>query len=56
MALPPKVIARPLDLRDHRTGIGLAWRDLDSPAKRIFAEVLESCAREIQADGTPGVA
>jgi DNA-binding transcriptional LysR family regulator len=49
MALPPRVIARPLDLRDHRTGIGLAWRDLDTPAKRIFAEVMEDCAKEIQA-------
>ncbi|WP_321846831.1 LysR family transcriptional regulator [Paraburkholderia bannensis] len=51
MALPPRVVARPLDLRDHRTGIGLAWRDLDSPAKRVFAEVMEACAREVQAAG-----
>lgn len=46
MALPPKVVARPLDLRDHRTGIGLAWRDLDSPVKRIFVDVMEQCAQE----------
>lgn len=46
MALPPKVVARPLDLRDHRTGIGLAWRDLDSPAKRLFVEVVEECAQQ----------
>jgi DNA-binding transcriptional LysR family regulator len=56
LALPTKVIARSLDLRDHRTGIGLAWRDLDSPAKRIFAEVLERCAQEIQADAVQDVA
>ncbi|WP_322044667.1 LysR family transcriptional regulator [Paraburkholderia sp. J67] len=48
MALPPKVIARPLDLRDHRTGIGLAWRDLDSPAKRIFVDVMQACAEEVK--------
>ena len=47
MALPPNVVARPLDLRDHRTGIGLAWRDLDSPAKRIFVDVMEECTQEV---------
>ncbi|MFD1559672.1 LysR family transcriptional regulator [Paraburkholderia silviterrae] len=46
MALPPKVLAKPLDLREHRTGIGLAWRDVDSPAKRLFVDVVEACARE----------
>ncbi|HKT97675.1 MAG TPA: LysR family transcriptional regulator [Paraburkholderia sp.] len=46
LALPPKVVARPLDLRDHRTGIGLAWRELDSPIKRIFVDVVEECAQE----------
>lgn len=55
MALPPKVVARPLDLRDHRTGIGLAWRDLDSPVKRIFVDVMEQCAQEARAPAPRGV-
>ncbi|MBN3836164.1 LysR substrate-binding domain-containing protein [Burkholderia sp. Ac-20344] len=40
-ALPPNVLARPLDLAGHRTGIGLAWTDLDSPLKRAFVAALE---------------
>jgi len=35
------VLARPLDLAGHRTGIGLAWTDLDSPLKRAFVAALE---------------
>ncbi|KER66168.1 LysR family transcriptional regulator [Burkholderia cepacia] len=40
-ALPPNVLSRPLDLAGHRTGIGLAWTDLDSPLKRAFVAALE---------------
>ncbi|MGU7783719.1 LysR family transcriptional regulator [Burkholderia sp. PU8-34] len=40
-ALPPNVLARPLDLGDYRTGIGLAWTDLDNPLKRAFVDALE---------------
>ncbi|ABC35343.1 LysR family transcriptional regulator [Burkholderia thailandensis] len=43
-ALPPNVLARPLDLAGHRSGIGLAWTDLDSPLKRTFVNVLEHAA------------
>lgn len=40
-ALPPKVVARPLDLPDHRAGIGLGFTRLDSAAKRSLAAVME---------------
>ncbi len=40
-ALPPNVLARSLDLGGHRTGIGLAWTDLDSPVKRAFVDAVE---------------
>ncbi|EML1599467.1 LysR family transcriptional regulator [Burkholderia cenocepacia] len=40
-ALPPNVLARPLDLAGHRSGIGLAWTDLDSPLKRAFVDAVE---------------
>ncbi|HKR40975.1 MAG TPA: LysR substrate-binding domain-containing protein [Paraburkholderia sp.] len=43
IALPPKVVARPLDLRDHRAGIGLAYTDLDNPAKRALLGVMQEC-------------
>ncbi|CAB3788200.1 Hca operon transcriptional activator HcaR [Paraburkholderia caffeinitolerans] len=43
MALPAKVVARPLDLRDHRAGIGLAYTDLDNPAKRALIEAMRDC-------------
>ncbi|MCA7972758.1 LysR family transcriptional regulator [Burkholderia sp. AU39826] len=39
-ALPPNVLARPLDLAGHRSGIGLAWTDLDSPLKRAFVDAI----------------
>jgi DNA-binding transcriptional LysR family regulator len=40
-ALPPKVVARPLDLPDHRACIGLGFTRLDSAAKRSLAAVME---------------
>ena len=43
-ALPPKVVARPLELADHRAGIGLAYTHLDSAAKRALLGVIEQCA------------
>jgi DNA-binding transcriptional LysR family regulator len=43
IALPPKVVARPLELRDHRAGIGLAYTDLDNPAKRALLGVMDQC-------------
>lgn len=42
-ALPPKVVARALDLRDHRAGIGLAYTGLDNPAKRALLGVMAAC-------------
>ena len=39
-ALPPNVLARPLDLAGHRSGVGLAWTDLDSPLKRAFVDAI----------------
>jgi DNA-binding transcriptional LysR family regulator len=39
-ALPPNVVARPLELPDLRAGIGLAWTGLDSAVKRaLFGEM-----------------
>lgn len=43
-ALPPNVLARPLDLGGHRTGVGLAWTDLGSPVKRAFVDAVEQVA------------
>ncbi|KWE75404.1 hypothetical protein WL77_03370 [Burkholderia ubonensis] len=40
-ALPPNVLARPLDLGGHRSGVGLTWTDLDSPVKRAFVDAIE---------------
>ncbi|HIH2619264.1 TPA: LysR family transcriptional regulator [Burkholderia cenocepacia] len=40
-ALPPNVLAWPLDLAGHRSGIGLVWADLDSPLKRAFVDAIE---------------
>ncbi|WP_027783525.1 MULTISPECIES: LysR family transcriptional regulator [Burkholderia] len=48
-ALPPNVLARPLDLAGHRSGIGLAWTDLDSPLKRAFVDAIE----QVTADSRP---
>jgi DNA-binding transcriptional LysR family regulator len=41
IALPPKVVARPLDLGGHLAGIGLAYTRLDSAAKRALSGVME---------------
>jgi DNA-binding transcriptional LysR family regulator len=41
IALPPKVVARPLELRNHRAGIGLAYTHLDSAVKRVLFAVME---------------
>jgi DNA-binding transcriptional LysR family regulator len=46
LALPPKVVARPLDLPGHRTGIGLAYTRLDSPTKRALFEVMAHSASD----------
>lgn len=35
-ALPPNVIARPLDLSDYKATLGLAWAELDTPLKRTL--------------------
>lgn len=43
IALPPKVVARPLALRDYRAGVGLAYTDLDNPAKRALLGVMREC-------------
>jgi DNA-binding transcriptional LysR family regulator len=40
-ALPPKVVARPLELGSHRAGIGLAFTRADSAAKRALLALLE---------------
>jgi DNA-binding transcriptional LysR family regulator len=45
-ALPPKVVARPLELDSHRAGIGLAFTHADSAAKRALLDMMESCAGE----------
>jgi DNA-binding transcriptional LysR family regulator len=50
IALPPKVVARPLELRDHRAGIGLAYTDLDNAAKRALLGVMDECTGEARAD------
>jgi DNA-binding transcriptional LysR family regulator len=44
IALPPKVVARALDLPSHRAGIGLAYTRLDNAAKRALFGVMEQCA------------
>jgi len=43
IALPPKVVARPLELHGYRAGIGLAYTDLDNPAKRALLGVMQQC-------------
>lgn len=43
IALPPKVVARPLGLRDYRAGVGLAYTDLENPAKRALVGVMQQC-------------
>jgi DNA-binding transcriptional LysR family regulator len=43
-ALPPRVVARPLELANYRAGIGLAYAHLDSAAKRALLGVIEQCA------------
>jgi DNA-binding transcriptional LysR family regulator len=42
-ALPPNVTARPLDLQNLHTGIGLAYTHLDSALKRALVDVIETC-------------
>ncbi|KAK48123.1 LysR family transcriptional regulator [Caballeronia jiangsuensis] len=43
MALPPKVVARPLELRDHTSGIGLASYGPENAIKRALLDVIELC-------------
>jgi hypothetical protein len=43
IALLPKVVARPLELSDHRAGIELAYTDLDNAAKRALLGVMQEC-------------
>ncbi|KXU85927.1 LysR family transcriptional regulator [Caballeronia megalochromosomata] len=43
MALPPRVVARPLALRDHKAGIGLASSGASSPIKRALLDVIHLC-------------
>lgn len=43
MALPPKVVARPLELQDHKAGIGLAWCGANNAIKRALLDVIELC-------------
>ena len=50
IALPPKVVARPLELRDYRAGIGLAYTDLDNPAERALLGVMEEQCLENEKD------
>jgi DNA-binding transcriptional LysR family regulator len=50
IALPPKVVARPLDLPSHRAGIGLAYTRLDNAAKRALFGVMEQGAGAGRAD------
>jgi DNA-binding transcriptional LysR family regulator len=44
IALPPKVVARPLDLAGHLAGIGLAYTRLDSAAKRALSGMMGQSA------------
>ncbi|MGH8384275.1 MAG: LysR family transcriptional regulator [Pseudomonas sp.] len=41
-ALPPNVIARPLELGSHQTALGLAWIDLDTPIKRTLYSLMQA--------------
>jgi DNA-binding transcriptional LysR family regulator len=43
MALPPKVVARPLELRDHTAGIGLASWGASNAIKRALLGVIDEC-------------
>jgi DNA-binding transcriptional LysR family regulator len=43
MALPPKVVARPLELREHKAGIGLAYAPPGNALKRALLDVIEIC-------------
>jgi DNA-binding transcriptional LysR family regulator len=40
-ALPPNVIARPLELGPHQTALGLAWTDLDTLIKRTLLSLMQ---------------
>ncbi|EJM69478.1 transcriptional regulator [Pseudomonas sp. GM50] len=40
-ALPPNVIARPLELGPHQTALGLAWTDLDTLIKRTLHSLMQ---------------
>ena len=42
MALPPKVVARPLELGDHKAAIGLAWAGAGNAIKRALLDVIQS--------------
>ena len=44
-ALPPRVVARPLELAGHRADIGLAYTHLDSAVKRALLSVMEESVR-----------
>ncbi|WP_394543018.1 LysR family transcriptional regulator [Azorhizophilus paspali] len=40
-ALPPNVVARPLELGGHRAALGLAWTELDTPLKNTLFGLLQ---------------
>lgn len=40
-ALPPNVVARPLELGGHRAALGLAWTELDTPIKNTLFGLLQ---------------
>jgi DNA-binding transcriptional LysR family regulator len=44
MALPPKVVARPLELRDYKAGIGLACATPANALKRALLDVIDCWA------------
>jgi DNA-binding transcriptional LysR family regulator len=43
MALPPKVVARPLELHHYKAGIGLAYAPPGSALKRALLDVIDLC-------------
>ncbi|BAO94004.1 LysR family transcriptional regulator [Caballeronia insecticola] len=43
-ALPPRVVARPLQLHGHTAGIGLAWLPPANALKRALIDVIDLCA------------
>ncbi|MBB3103118.1 LysR family transcriptional regulator [Azomonas macrocytogenes] len=42
LALPPNVVARPVELGDHRAEIGLAWVALDTPLKNTLFDLFQA--------------